>query len=46
VVISIAAPYIFEVRPRTPRQWLYIVVTIALLAWLLPLMVSLRSAVD
>ena len=46
VFICIAGPYMLDVRPRTQRQWRYIAVTIALLAWLLPLMVSLLSAVD
>jgi len=41
--LAIAGPYLLGVRPRTPRQWLCIALTIALLAWLLPLMASLRS---
>ena len=34
---------ILGVPPRTRRQWLYLALTIAFLAWILPLMVSLRS---
>jgi hypothetical protein len=40
---SVAGPYVLRVPPRTRRQWLYIAITLAWLAWLLPLMVSLRS---
>jgi hypothetical protein len=40
---SVVGPYALRVSPRTRRQWLYIAITLALLAWLLPLMVSLRS---
>jgi len=46
VVLAVAStlgPYVLRVPPRTRRQWLYISITLALLAWLLPLMVSLRS---
>ena len=39
----LAGPYALDVRPKTRRQWQYIAVTIAFLAWVLPLMVSLRS---
>lgn len=41
--VCVAGPYILGVRPRTPRQRLYIAVTVAFLAWVLLLMVSLRS---
>jgi len=41
--MSVAGPYALGVAPRTPRQWLLIAITLALLAWLLPLMASLRS---
>ena len=41
--VSIAGPYLLGVRPKTPRQWLYVAIPIAFLAWMLPLMVSLRS---
>jgi len=39
----IVALYALRVRPRTHRQWVYLAITIAFLAWVLPLMVSLRS---
>jgi hypothetical protein len=39
----LAGPYALGVRPSTRRQWQYIALTIAFLAWVLPLMVSLRS---
>jgi hypothetical protein len=42
-VILIAAPYVLGVSPRTRRQWFYVVVTLAFLAWILPFMVSLRA---
>ena len=42
-VVAIAAQYFLGVAPRTPRQWLYVAVTLAFLAWILPLMVSVRS---
>ena len=42
-VIIIVAPYVFGVSPRTRRQWVYIVITLAFVAWILPFMVSLRS---
>jgi hypothetical protein len=41
--VYIAGPYLLGVRPKTPRQWLYLAITIAFLAWVLPLMASLRS---
>ena len=41
--VCIAGPYLLGVRPKTPRQWLYVAIAIAFLAWVLPLMVSLRS---
>jgi hypothetical protein len=40
---AVAAPYVLGVKPRTRRQWLYVAITLAFLAWILPLMVSLRS---
>jgi hypothetical protein len=43
-VVCVGGPYLFGVRPKTPRHWLYLAVTIAFLAWILPLMTSLRSA--
>ena len=39
----LVGPYVAGVPPRTRRQWRYIAITIALLAWVLLLMVSLRS---
>jgi hypothetical protein len=41
--LCVAGPYVPGVRPTTRRQWQYIALTIAFLAWVLPLMVSLRS---
>lgn len=41
---AVAAPYLLGVKPRTRRQWLYVAITLAFLAWILPLMVSLRSS--
>ena len=46
VVLALAAavgPYALRVPPRTRRQRLYVAISLALLAWLLPLMASLRS---
>jgi len=42
--VCVAGPYLLGVRPRTRRQWLYLAVAVAFLAWILPLMTSLRSA--
>jgi hypothetical protein len=39
----VVGPYLFGLRPRTRRQWVLLAVTIAFLAWLLPLMAPLRS---
>ena len=41
--LCIAGPYILGVRPSARRQWLFVAVTIAFLAWVLLLMVPLRS---
>jgi hypothetical protein len=41
--VSIVGPYILGVPPRTRRDRVYLALTIAFLAWLLPLMISLRS---
>ncbi len=41
--IAAVAPYFFGISPRTCRQRLYVVVTLAFLAWILPFMASLRS---
>jgi hypothetical protein len=37
------APHVLGVRPKTTRQRVYLALTIAFLAWVLPLMASLRS---
>jgi hypothetical protein len=42
--VCIAAPYLLKVAPRARRQWYYIALTIAFLAWLLALMVPLHAA--
>ena len=41
--ICLAGPYVFGVAPRTRRDWFWIAVTLAFLAWILPMMISLRS---
>jgi hypothetical protein len=41
--ICLFGPYALGVPPKTRRHWLYIGLTIAFVAWLLPLMASLRS---
>jgi hypothetical protein len=41
--VCVAGPYVLGLRPKTPRQWWYLAIAIALLAWLLPLMAPLRS---
>jgi len=41
--VCIIGPYMLGVRPRTRRHWVYVALTVAFLAWLLPLMISLRS---
>jgi hypothetical protein len=43
-VAAIVGPYALRMAPATSRDWVYIVITVAFLAWLLPLMVSLRSS--
>ena len=42
-IACVAGPYFLGVRPETPRQRLYVAITLAFLAWVLPLMASLRS---
>jgi len=42
--VCVGAPYVLGVQPRTRRQWTFVAVAIAFLAWVLPLMVSLRAA--
>ncbi len=41
--ICTIGPYVLHAPPKTRRQWLYVALTLAFIAWLLPLMVSLRS---
>jgi hypothetical protein len=41
--ICIVAPYILHVRPRTRRQWTYLALTLAFLAWVLLFLTPLRS---
>ena len=41
--VCVAGPYALGVRPKTPRQRQYVALTIAFLAWVLPLMASLRE---
>jgi len=35
-------PYVFRVPPTTARQRLYVALTLAFLAWVLPMMAALR----
>ena len=39
----IVGPYVLGVRPKTRRDWLWLALVVAFLAWLLPLMTPLRS---
>ena len=39
---TIVAIYAWRVRPTTRRQWIYVAIVIAFLAWILPFMVALR----
>jgi hypothetical protein len=41
--VCIVGPYVLGVRPRTRRERVYLALTIAFLAWLLPMMIALRS---
>lgn len=43
VAVCVGGPYAFGVRPRTRAQRAWLAITIAFLAWLLPLMGSVRS---
>lgn len=36
-------PYVLGVPPKTRRDWMFVAVALAFLAWVLPLMISLRS---
>jgi hypothetical protein len=42
-IACVFAPYVLGVRPRTPRHRQYIALTIAFLAWILLMMISVRS---
>jgi hypothetical protein len=44
MAVCIGGPYLLGVRPRTRQQWVCLAITIAFLAWVLPLMGSLRSS--
>ena len=35
--------YAVRISPRSSRQWTYVAIAIAFLAWVLPFMTSLRS---
>jgi hypothetical protein len=39
----LVGPYFLGVRPKTPRHRQYVAVTIAFLAWILLMMISVRS---
>jgi hypothetical protein len=41
--VCVVGPYVLGVRPRTRRDRVCLALTIAFLAWILPLMISLRS---
>ncbi len=41
--VCFIGPYVLGLRPRSQRDWVYIALTLAFLAWLLPLMVAVRS---
>jgi hypothetical protein len=43
VSVCIVAPYLLGVRPRSRQEWNQMAMTIAFLAWILPLMVSLLA---
>jgi len=40
--VCIVGPYILGVRPTTRRHRVYLALTVAFLAWILPLIISLR----
>jgi hypothetical protein len=42
-LVCVIGPYLLGVRPRTRRQWSYLAITLAFLAWVLAFMTSLRS---
>jgi len=39
----VVGPYLLGTRPRSRRDWVCIAITLAFLAWMLPLMVAVRS---
>ncbi len=41
--LAVLVPYLCGISPRTRRQWLYVMMALTFLAWILPLMASLRS---
>ena len=41
--ICILGPYVLHVQPKTRKQWVYLAITLAFLAWVLLLMAPLRS---
>jgi len=41
--VCIVGPYLLGVRPKTRRDWFWVALIVAFLAWLLPLMTPLRS---
>jgi hypothetical protein len=41
--VCLVGPYVLGVRPKTRRDRLYLALTIAFLAWVLLMMISLRS---
>ena len=43
VAATIVTLYALRLRPKNRRQWLYLAITLAFLAWILPLMAALRS---
>ncbi len=42
-IACLVGPYLLGVRAKTRRQWVYIAIVLAFLAWLLLLMTSVRS---
>ena len=43
LAVCIVGPYLLGVRPKTRREWTYVAMTIAFLAWVL-LMAQLRAS--
>jgi hypothetical protein len=42
-LVSLIAPYVLGVRPRRPRDWRAMAMTVGFLAWLLLGLVSVRG---